>query len=143
MAENLLVTRVTLPPSRYIDAESQAAFFEGLSARVEALPGVESVALANTIPTDRLRRVAYEVSGAPSPTAIGDQHRPTVSTLVAGPSTSPLWAPGLWRVVSSRFSTALRLSLLSSSMSASPAARGPKKARSADVFAFQALRARG
>ena len=86
-AENLLVTRVTLPPSRYAEAESRVAFFESLSARVEALPGVESVALANTIPTDRLRRVAYEVSGVPSAgAAIDDQQRPTVSTLVAGPS---------------------------------------------------------
>ena len=86
-AENLLVTRVTLPPSRYAEAESRVAFFESLSARVEALPGVESVALANTIPTDRLRRVAYEVSGVSSAgAAIDDQQRPTVSTLVAGPS---------------------------------------------------------
>ncbi len=86
-AENLLVTRVTLPPSRYAEAESRVAFFESLSARVDALPGVESVALANTIPTDRLRRVAYEVSGVPSAgAAIDDQQRPTVSTLVAGPS---------------------------------------------------------
>jgi len=86
VAENLLVTRVTLPTSRYADAESRAAFFESLGARVENLPGVESVALANTIPTDRLRRVAFEVSGASSATAIDDQQRPTVSTLVAGPS---------------------------------------------------------
>jgi len=86
-AENLLVTRVTLPPSRYADAESRVAFFESLSARVEALPGVESVALANAIPTDRLRRVAYEVSGGPSAgAAIDEQQRPTVSMLVAGPS---------------------------------------------------------
>ena len=86
-AENLLVTRVTLPPSRYAEAESRVAFFESLSARVEALQGVESVALANTIPTDRLRRVAYEVSGVPSAgAAIDDQQRPTVSMLVAGPS---------------------------------------------------------
>jgi predicted permease len=86
-AEDLLVTRVTLPPSRYAGAESRVAFFESLSARVEALPGVESVALADTIPTDRLRRMAYEVSGVPSAgAAIDDQQRPTVSTLVAGPS---------------------------------------------------------
>ena len=86
-AENLLVTRVTLPPSRYAEAESRVAFFEGLSARVEALPGVESVALASTIPTDRLSHVAYEVSGVSSAgAAIDDQQRPTVSTLVAGPS---------------------------------------------------------
>ena len=44
-AENLLVTRVTLPPSRYADAESRVAFFESLSARIESMPGVESVAL--------------------------------------------------------------------------------------------------
>jgi predicted permease len=86
-AKDLLVTRVTLPPSRYAEAESRVAFFEGLSARVEALPGVESVALASTIPTDRLSHVAYEVSGVSSAgVAIDDQHRPTVSTLVAGPS---------------------------------------------------------
>jgi predicted permease len=86
-AENLLVTRVTLPPSRYADAESRVAFFERLSARVASTPGVESVALGNTIPTDRLRRVAYEVAGAPSAVgAVDDQQLPTVSTFVAGPS---------------------------------------------------------
>ena len=48
---------------------------------------MESVALASTIPTDRLSHVAYEVSGVSSAgAAIDDQHRPTVSTLVAGPS---------------------------------------------------------
>ena len=86
-AENLLVTRITLPPSHYPDAKSQLAFFESLSARIESMPGVASVALGNTIPTDRLRRVAYEVAGAPSAgAALNDQQRPTVSTFVAGSS---------------------------------------------------------
>jgi len=86
-ADNLLVTRVTLPSSRYADAESRVAFFESLRARIESMPGVESVALGNTIPTDRLRRIAYEVDGAPSAGAVvDDQQRPTVSTFVAGPS---------------------------------------------------------
>jgi putative ABC transport system permease protein len=84
---NVLVTRVSLPPSRYADAEAQTAFFETLVTRIEGLPGVESVALANTIPTDRLRRVAYEVPDVPTAgAAIDDQQRPTVSTLVASPS---------------------------------------------------------
>jgi predicted permease len=85
-AENLLVTRISLPPARYADSESRTAFFDNLVARIDALPGVESVALANTIPTDRLRRVAYEVSGTSTDSVTDDQQRPTVSTLVAGPS---------------------------------------------------------
>jgi predicted permease len=84
-AENLLVTRVSLPPARYADAESRTAFFDSLVARIDALPGVGSVALANTIPTDRLRRVAYEVPGTSTDTVTDDHQRPTVSTLVAGP----------------------------------------------------------
>lgn len=84
-AENLLVTRVTLPPSRYGDDESSVAFFERLSARIESIAGVQSIAFGSTIPTDRLRRVAYEVVGAPSAGTPGNEH-PTVSTFVAGPS---------------------------------------------------------
>ncbi|HVQ14239.1 MAG TPA: ADOP family duplicated permease, partial [Vicinamibacterales bacterium] len=85
--QNILVTRVSLPPARYAGAEAQAAFFETLVTRIESLPGVESVALASTIPTDRLRRVAYDVPEAPTTgAATDDQQRPTVSTLVAGPS---------------------------------------------------------
>ena len=83
-AENLLVTRVSLPPARYADAESRTAFFDSLVSRIDALPGVESIALANTIPTDRLGRVAYEVPTS-NDAVTDDQQRPTVSTLVAGP----------------------------------------------------------
>jgi predicted permease len=56
-----------------------------VTARIESLPGVESVALANTIPTDRLRRVAYEVPNRPAEAVTDEQPRPTVSTLATGP----------------------------------------------------------
>jgi predicted permease len=85
-AENLLVTRVSLPPARYTDAAAQTEFFARLVDRIESLPGVESVALASTIPTDRLRRVAYEVPGTSADAVTDEQQRPTVSTLVTGPS---------------------------------------------------------
>ena len=86
-AKDLLVTRVTLPPSRYAEAESRVAFFEGLSARVEALPGVESVALARPFPPIVSATWHTKCPGCRPPArAIDDQLRPTVSTLVAGPS---------------------------------------------------------
>jgi predicted permease len=84
--ENVLVTRISLPPARYTDASSRIDFFERLVTRIESLPGVESVSLASSIPTDGLRRVGYEVPDLSAGPVIDDQQRPDVSTLVAGPS---------------------------------------------------------
>lgn len=81
-AGNVLTAAVALPPARYPDPAVQRAFFRELVARVEALPGVESVALATRLPTLPTPRVPYEVAGA---TPVDPLRRPTVLSLAIGP----------------------------------------------------------
>lgn len=50
--------------SKYHGAEGRLAFFDRLTGRVAAIPGVESVALANTLPTWGVAKYAYELAGA-------------------------------------------------------------------------------
>jgi predicted permease len=60
--ENALTGYVQLPPSRYPGAHEQTAFFELLEQRLEAVPGVESVAFASALPTWGARPVPYELA---------------------------------------------------------------------------------
>lgn len=81
-AERLLMSDLGLPSARYADAASQVAFHDRLAERLEAVPGVESVAIADRYPTQGTRRVPFALDGdAP----VDDLHRPTVSVLVVGP----------------------------------------------------------
>lgn len=48
--ERVLTMNVNLPPARYATGESRLRFFEDLSSRVAALPGVESAGFANRFP---------------------------------------------------------------------------------------------
>jgi len=69
---NVLVGFVTLP-----DAASRTGFVDRFKARLEAIPGVESAAVASQRPVD---------GSVLQPFALDDGiRRPTVSTLVAGP----------------------------------------------------------
>jgi putative ABC transport system permease protein len=51
-AKNLLVVRLALPKTHYKGRESVIVFYRALSPRIENLPGVKSVAVANVVPTD-------------------------------------------------------------------------------------------
>jgi putative ABC transport system permease protein len=59
--DHVLTASVRLPSTRYPNAEQQSGFFERLTARLEALPGVECVALANSLPMFNTFRVPYEL----------------------------------------------------------------------------------
>jgi putative ABC transport system permease protein len=48
--ESLLTASVSLPSDDYLDGESKLQFFQSLQERVEALPGVERVALISRLP---------------------------------------------------------------------------------------------
>jgi len=48
--ESVLTARVDLPRSDYPDGESRVGFYDGLIRHLAALPGVESVALADDLP---------------------------------------------------------------------------------------------
>ena len=60
---NFLTASVRLPTTRYPTAEQQSAFFEQLTSRLEALPGVQSVALASSLPMFN-QSVPYEVESS-------------------------------------------------------------------------------
>jgi predicted permease len=72
--EDVLVMRVALPAAKYDEAERVIAFYADLPARLEAVPGVEGVSAASTLP----------VSG-------GDSHG---QLLIEGRPFEPGTAPG-------------------------------------------------
>ncbi|HYY56574.1 MAG TPA: ABC transporter permease [Pyrinomonadaceae bacterium] len=51
--DRVLTMRLSLPQSKYAEAKQQRAFFEQLTARVSALPGVESVGAVNFLPMSK------------------------------------------------------------------------------------------
>ncbi len=63
-AKNLLVVRLALPKFRYASGAEVMNFYRALSGQVETLPGVQSVAVANVIPTDGfLATVNFSIVG--------------------------------------------------------------------------------
>jgi predicted permease len=67
---NLLSMKIALPPARYDDELKRLTFFRTLLPGVEALPGVQSAAVAMTLPTTTwIRTDIMEVEGRPAPGA--------------------------------------------------------------------------
>jgi predicted permease len=79
---NVLTSFLALPDARYHSADMQIAFFERLEARLNALPGVESTAIADRFPTQGARRLPYEIADA---VPVDGRARQTVSALTVGP----------------------------------------------------------
>ncbi len=66
-AANILVASVRLPPTDYPDAQTQAAFFDRLTTKLKSIPGIGSVALADTLPGLTANGVLpYELAGSPT-----------------------------------------------------------------------------
>ena len=63
---HVLMMAVGMAPERYPSPESWAPFYQELETRLQALPGVASVGIANAAPTDDIRRVTYELADAPA-----------------------------------------------------------------------------
>jgi predicted permease len=81
-ADNVLTASLYVPPERYTDPDTQLTFYRDLGERLAALPGVESVAFGAVAPTERTRRVAFELADTP---ALDERTRPTTATMVIGP----------------------------------------------------------
>lgn len=47
---NVVTLRLSLPDTRYVEPQKVSGFFSELVSRTESLPGVESVALVNSLP---------------------------------------------------------------------------------------------
>jgi len=82
---NVLTMRVDLPRSKYQTPQRQVTFFQELSARLEALPGVETVTVASALPgsgAGRESTTPFQIEGSP----IADQSRRSRTTvLTIGP----------------------------------------------------------
>ncbi|HXJ97197.1 MAG TPA: FtsX-like permease family protein, partial [Terriglobia bacterium] len=69
--QNVLTAMIMLPESRYSAPSRQAAFFEEVIRRIEALPGVEFVAAADSVPLLTNDTGPVSVEGHPEPTPDG------------------------------------------------------------------------
>jgi putative ABC transport system permease protein len=81
--DHVLTASVDLPSAKYPSPEARISFFDRLTARLESMPGVESVATAESLPSWGASRRQYELAGAP-PAAFGN--RPTLAALKIGPA---------------------------------------------------------
>ena len=64
--ENLLLVRLSLPPSRYSKREAVALFFDRVLPRIAALPGVSSVGASNVLPVSGMNvRSDFTIAGRP------------------------------------------------------------------------------
>jgi putative ABC transport system permease protein len=78
---NVLGGSVNLPSEKYPRAQDKIAFFDGLLTRLEAMPGVESVATADAYPASGSNKLTYQLAGdAPE-----ERHR-KLSTLKISPA---------------------------------------------------------
>jgi predicted permease len=67
-AERVLTARVSLPEARYAAPAQQAAFFDALVSRVEALPGVSAAGTVSWLPLSGLRSATdLWIEGRPIP----------------------------------------------------------------------------
>jgi predicted permease len=84
--DNILTGLINLPDSRYPETGAQTSFFSRLQAGLEAIPGVESVALARQLPGWDTALLPYEPAGAPPDSAAeGGTNHPMLSALVTSP----------------------------------------------------------
>jgi putative ABC transport system permease protein len=83
--ENVLTMQVDLPRSKYKGPQQQVSFFQELSARLEALPGVETATIVSELPSNGFRReetTPFQIEGSP----ITDESRqPRTAVLTIGP----------------------------------------------------------
>ncbi len=78
---NLLGAAINLPAARYPRPEDRISFYDRLTARLASMPGVESVAMAENLPSFGSAKLSYELAGVPPP----GEH-PKVSALSISPS---------------------------------------------------------
>jgi len=81
--EKILTAGLNLPVARYSHADARVSFYDLLQTRVEAIPGVESMAIASYIPTWNVQRFPFELAGAPP---VDERRRPKISVLIISPA---------------------------------------------------------
>ena len=78
---NVLTVSLHLPEKAYSDANSRIAFFDRARKSLQAIPAVESVSTASSLPTNGASRTTAELSSD----ALDEQRRPTVFALTVSP----------------------------------------------------------
>ena len=81
--ENILTVAMELPVATYPRREAWVPFFDRVRAGLEAIPGVESVAITSRLPAGGSRRLPYELASA---ARVDDERRPVLSALTIGPT---------------------------------------------------------
>jgi putative ABC transport system permease protein len=79
-ADNVLIAALNLPSAQYPLPDTRISFYNRLQTRLESLPGVESIAMADSLPSWG-RKVPFEIMGAP----VDDSRRPTLPVLTITP----------------------------------------------------------
>ena len=82
--EGLLSYSLSLPSVRYEDSSARLAFIERYLTRLETIPGVESAALASTMPLDGHWGTFFVVDGAPP--REDEEANPVVLNRIVSPS---------------------------------------------------------
>jgi putative ABC transport system permease protein len=79
---NVLTMSMYIPPESYPGNAEQISFYQRLAARLQGVPGVESVAIASVAPTDRAAHAPYAIGNA----LLTDKGaQPTVGRMIVGP----------------------------------------------------------
>ncbi|MBV9506745.1 MAG: ABC transporter permease [Acidobacteriia bacterium] len=82
---NLTTISVSLPRTKYANPEAYISFYDRVTARLEEVPGVDSVALTSALPALGAARLPYELSGS-TLASEEEQQRPTLFMLTIGPN---------------------------------------------------------
>jgi putative ABC transport system permease protein len=83
--ENVLTMRFDLPPSKYQEPQQQVSFFQELTARLGAQPGVEAAAIMSELPGNgplRGMTTPFQIEGSP---ILDMRDRPKTAMLTIGP----------------------------------------------------------
>lgn len=80
--EGLTRMKMQLPPAKYPTVEARARYFELLQPRLDAIPGIEVVTIAATVPPLDEEERRFEIDGR---TYGDDERRPFVGTVTIGP----------------------------------------------------------
>jgi putative ABC transport system permease protein len=80
-ADHLLVGFAGLPSDKYKDSAAWIAYFDRLTARLKAIPGVDTASVSSTMPTRSVNRQSVEIEGRPRLSPSGE----FTQLLAAGP----------------------------------------------------------
>jgi predicted permease len=83
---DILGSSISLPAARYPSPEARITFFDDLQQRLQAIPGVESVAIGAAMPTWSAPQLPCEIAGQPNPLNQDELRRPKLLVMAIGPA---------------------------------------------------------